>query len=154
MRRAEDCMPSPMKFTSEIYIAWTAFLGSHDNGPPRTTLWRLTLTAYCDCSVCFCLLSPRPFWLQDLARHNGIYRIRVPTSLEANSDDSTTQYVSSFTKAVSEFCSQESGWYLLYKLLFSRGFYFCEFRESEPLENVHVNLCLFIVIKTSAKSRN
>ena len=46
MRRAEDCMPSPMKFTSEIYIAWTTFLGSPTTAPPRTTLWRLTLTAY------------------------------------------------------------------------------------------------------------
>ena len=41
-----------------------------------------------------------------------------------------------------------------YKLLFSRGFYFHKFRKSEPHENFHFNLCLFIVMKTSAKSRN
>ena len=31
--RAEDCMPSPMKFTSEVYIAWTTFLGSTTTAP-------------------------------------------------------------------------------------------------------------------------
>ena len=43
MRRAEDCMPSRMKLTSEIYKAWTTFLGS------TTTdhLWRLTLKEHC-----------------------------------------------------------------------------------------------------------
>ena len=40
---------------------------------------------------------------------------------------------------------------LLYKLLFSRGFYFREFRESDPRKNFHFNLCLFIVMKTSEK---
>ena len=41
MRRAEDCMPSPMKFTSEIYIAWTTFLGSTTTAPhgPRCDVW-------------------------------------------------------------------------------------------------------------------
>ena len=48
MRRAEDCMPSPMKFTSEIYIAWTTFLGSTTTAPHGPRLWRLTLTAYYD----------------------------------------------------------------------------------------------------------
>ena len=43
---------------------------------------------------------------------------------------------------------------LLYKLLFSRGFYFRKFRESNPRENFHFYLCLFIVMTTSAKSRN
>ena len=43
---------------------------------------------------------------------------------------------------------------VLYKLLFSRGFYFCEFREPDPRENFHVNSCLFIVMTTSEKSRN
>ena len=33
---------------------------------------------------------------------------------------------------------------LLYKLLFSRGFYFRVFRESNPRKNFHFNLCLFI----------
>ena len=32
--------------------------------------------------------------------------------------------------------------------------YFREFRESNPRENFHFNLCLFIVMTTSAKSRN
>ena len=41
-----------------------------------------------------------------------------------------------------------------YKLLFSWGFYFREFRESNPRENFHFYLCLFIVMTTSAKSRN
>ena len=31
---------------------------------------------------------------------------------------------------------------LLYKLLFSRGFYFREFREPDPRENFHFNSCL------------
>ena len=35
--------------------------------------------------------------------------------------------------------------HVLYKLLFSRGFYFREFREPDPL---------FIVMTTSEKSRN
>ena len=39
-------MPSRMKFTSEIYKSVNRIPGIHDNGPPRTTLWRLTLTAY------------------------------------------------------------------------------------------------------------
>ena len=41
MRRAEDCMPSPMKFTSEIYIAWTTFLGSTTTAShgPRCDVW-------------------------------------------------------------------------------------------------------------------
>ena len=39
----------------------------------------------------------------------------------------------------------------LYKLLFSRGFYFREFRESHPRENFHLNLCLLIAMKTSEK---
>ena len=43
---------------------------------------------------------------------------------------------------------------VLYKLLFSRGFYFREFRESDPRENLHFNVCLFIVMTTSEKSRN
>ena len=43
---------------------------------------------------------------------------------------------------------------LLYKLLFSRGFYFREFREPDPRENFHFNSCLFIVMTTSEKSRN
>ena len=43
---------------------------------------------------------------------------------------------------------------LLYELKFSRWFYFREFRESNPRENFHFNLCLFIVMTTSAKSRN
>ena len=42
----------------------------------------------------------------------------------------------------------------LYELKFSRWFYFREFRESNPRENFHFNLCLFIVMTTSAKSRN
>ena len=42
---------------------------------------------------------------------------------------------------------------LLYKLLFSRGFYFREFREPDPRENFHFNSCLFIVMTTSEKSR-
>ena len=37
---------------------------------------------------------------------------------------------------------------------FSRWFYFREFRESNPRENFHFNLCLFMVMTTSAKSRN
>ena len=37
---------------------------------------------------------------------------------------------------------------VLYKLLFSRGVYFHEFRESDPRENFHFNLYLFIVMKT------
>ena len=32
---------------------------------------------------------------------------------------------------------------VLYKLLFSRGFYFREFREPDPRENFHFNSCLF-----------
>ena len=43
---------------------------------------------------------------------------------------------------------------VLYELIFSRWFYFREFRESNPRENFHFNLCLFIVMTTSAKSRN
>ena len=43
---------------------------------------------------------------------------------------------------------------VLYKLLFSRGFYFREFREPDPRENFHFNSCLFIVMTTSEKSRN
>ena len=43
---------------------------------------------------------------------------------------------------------------VLYKLLFSRGFYFREFREPNPRENFHFNSCLFIVMTTSEKSRN
>ena len=43
---------------------------------------------------------------------------------------------------------------VLYELKFSRWFYFREFRESNPRENFHFNLCLFIVMTTSAKSRN
>ena len=43
---------------------------------------------------------------------------------------------------------------ILYKLLFSRGFYFHEFREPDPRENFHFNSCLFIVMTTSEKSRN
>ena len=43
---------------------------------------------------------------------------------------------------------------LLYKLLFSRGFYFREFREPDPRENFHFNSCLFIVMTTSEKSWN
>ena len=43
---------------------------------------------------------------------------------------------------------------ILYELKFLRWFYFCEFRESNPRENFHFNLCLFIVMTTSAKSRN
>ena len=43
---------------------------------------------------------------------------------------------------------------LLYKLLFSRGFYFREFREPDPRENFHFNSCLFIVMTTSEISRN
>ena len=43
---------------------------------------------------------------------------------------------------------------ILYKLLFSRGFYFREFREPDPRENFHFNSCLFIVMTTSEKSRN
>ena len=40
---------SPMKFTSEIYIAWTTFLGSTTTDHE---LWRRTLTAYCgSCTV-------------------------------------------------------------------------------------------------------
>ena len=38
---------------------------------------------------------------------------------------------------------------VLYKLLFSRGFYFREFREPDPHENFHFNSCLFIVMSTS-----
>ena len=38
---------------------------------------------------------------------------------------------------------------LLYKLLFSRGFYLREFREPDPRENFHFNSCLFIVMTTS-----
>ncbi|XP_030845419.1 ER membrane protein complex subunit 10 [Strongylocentrotus purpuratus] len=37
--------------------------------------------------------------LKDLAKHDGIYRIRVPTSLEASPDDSSLQFVSTFTRA-------------------------------------------------------
>ena len=40
----------------------------------------------------------------------------------------------------------------MYKLLFSRGFYFREFREPDPRENFHFNSCLFIVMTTSEKS--
>ena len=43
---------------------------------------------------------------------------------------------------------------ILYKLLFSRGFYFREFREPDPRENFHFNSRLFIVMTTSEKSRN
>ena len=43
---------------------------------------------------------------------------------------------------------------ILYKVLFSRGFYFREFREPDPRENFHFNSCLFIVMTTSEKSRN
>ena len=43
---------------------------------------------------------------------------------------------------------------ILYELKFSRWFYFREFRESNPRENFHFNLCLCIVMTTSAKSRN
>ena len=43
---------------------------------------------------------------------------------------------------------------VLYKLLFSRGFYFREFREPDPRENFHFNSCLFIVMTTSENSRN
>ena len=43
---------------------------------------------------------------------------------------------------------------LLYKLLFSRGFYFRDFREPDPRKNFHFNSCLFIVMTTSEKSRN
>ena len=41
---------------------------------------------------------------------------------------------------------------ILYKLLFSRGFFFHEFREPDPRENFHFNSCLFIVMTTSEKS--
>ena len=34
--------------------------------------------------------------------------------------------------------------YILYKLLFSRGFYFRELHRSDPRGNFHFNLCLFI----------
>ena len=44
--------------------------------------------------------------------------------------------------------------WVLYKLLFSRGFYFREFREPDPRENFHFNSCLFIVMTTSEKSWN
>ena len=37
---------------------------------------------------------------------------------------------------------------LLYELKFLRWFYFREFRESNPRENFHFNLCLFIVMTT------
>ena len=37
-----ETVPSPMKFTSEIYKAWTTFLGS----TTTEALWRMTLTAY------------------------------------------------------------------------------------------------------------
>ena len=40
---------------------------------------------------------------------------------------------------------------VLYKLLFSRGFYFREFREPDPHENFHFNSCLFIVMTTIRK---
>ena len=40
----------------------------------------------------------------------------------------------------------------MYKLLFSQGFYFREFREPDPRENFHFNSCLFIVMTTSEKS--
>ena len=43
---------------------------------------------------------------------------------------------------------------ILYKLLFLRGFYFREFRDSGPHKNFHFNLCLFIVMKSSEKSQN
>ena len=43
---------------------------------------------------------------------------------------------------------------ILYKLLFSRGFYFREFREPDPRENFHFNSCVFIVMTTSEKSWN
>ena len=42
--------------------------------------------------------------------------------------------------------------HLMYKLLFSRGFYFHEFCEPDPRENFHFNSCLFIVMTTSEKS--
>ena len=52
-------------------------------------------------------------------------------------------------------CNQTQDTFLiLYELKFSRWFYFREFRESNPRENFHFNLCLFIVMTTSAKSRN
>ena len=38
--------------------------------------------------------------------------------------------------------------------LFSPWFYFHEFRESDPRENFHFNLCLFIVINTEEKLQN
>ena len=43
--------------------------------------------------------------------------------------------------------------HVLYELKFSRWFYFREFYESNPRENFHFNLCLFIVMTTSTKSR-
>ena len=42
--------------------------------------------------------------------------------------------------------------HILYELKFSRWFYFRKFRESNPRENFHFNLCLFVVMTTSAKS--
>ena len=37
-------------------------------------------------------------------------------------------------------------YWILYELKFLRWFYFREFRESNPRENFHFNLCLFIVM--------
>ena len=34
---------------------------------------------------------------------------------------------------------------LVYKLLFSQGFYFREFRESEPCKNFHFNLHVYLM---------
>ena len=36
--------------------------------------------------------------------------------------------------------------YTVYMWLFLQWFYFCEFRKSEPHENFHFMLCLFIVM--------
>ena len=54
----------------------------------------------------------------------------------------------------SEYKMIKGMFWLLYKLLFSRGFYFREFREPDPRENFHFNSCLSIVMTTSEKSRN
>ena len=63
MRRAEDCMPSRMKLTSEIYEAWTTFLGS----TTTDELWRRTLTAYCHVDTVTTTRWPPPIPLENIS---------------------------------------------------------------------------------------
>ena len=79
--KSEDCMPSPMKFTSEIYIAWTTFLGSTTTAPHGPRCDGLTLTAYyilrrCEYSILGVLCSLHVWHF----RLNILYTIQFSSS--------------------------------------------------------------------------